>query len=96
MDVQPFWRAVIDTALTPRGIMGLLRSGLGTIKGALVMPLMQARRPVGSQGGERALAGRSCRLAPHSAGSVHGAVNAAHGGAPYLRHLPKHLAKHLL
>ena len=41
-DVQPFWRAVIDTALTPKGFFGLLKSGLGTIKGALVMPLMQA------------------------------------------------------
>ena len=40
-DVQPFWRAVIETALTPQGVMGLLKSGLGTIKGALVMPLMQ-------------------------------------------------------
>jgi tocopherol O-methyltransferase len=43
-DVQPFWRAVIDTALTPRGVFGLLnslRAGLGTIRGALVMPLMQ-------------------------------------------------------
>jgi tocopherol O-methyltransferase len=40
-DVQPFWRAVIDTALTPRGLFGLLKSGLGTIRGALVMPLMQ-------------------------------------------------------
>lgn len=41
LDVQPFWRAVIDTALTPRGVLGLLRSSLGTIRGALVMPLMQ-------------------------------------------------------
>lgn len=40
-DVAPFWRAVIDTALTPRGIWGLLKAGLGTLKGALVMPLMQ-------------------------------------------------------
>ena len=40
-DVQPFWRAVIETALTPAGVIGLFKSGLGTIKGALVMPLMQ-------------------------------------------------------
>lgn len=40
-EVTPFWRAVIDTALTWEGFFGLLKSGLGTIKGALVMPLMQ-------------------------------------------------------
>ena len=40
-EVQPFWRAVIETALTPRGILGLFRSGMGTMRGALVMPLMQ-------------------------------------------------------
>ncbi len=39
--MQPFWRAVIDTALTPQGLFGLLKSGLKTIKGAIVMPLMQ-------------------------------------------------------
>lgn len=40
-DVAPFWQAVIATALTPRGVWGLLTSGLGTLRGALVMPLMQ-------------------------------------------------------
>lgn len=40
-EVTPFWRAVIDTALTFQGFVGLLKSGLGTIKGAMVMPLMQ-------------------------------------------------------
>jgi tocopherol O-methyltransferase len=42
LEVAPFWRAVIDTVFSWRGFTGLLRSGLGTIKGALVMPLMQA------------------------------------------------------
>jgi tocopherol O-methyltransferase len=41
-DVAPFWRAVMDSALTWKGITGVLRSGLGTLQGALVMPLMQA------------------------------------------------------
>ena len=34
VEVQPFWRAVIDTALTWRGFMGLLKSGPTTIQGA--------------------------------------------------------------
>lgn len=39
-DVAPFWGEVIKTALSPRGVAGLLRAGWGTIKGALAMPLM--------------------------------------------------------
>lgn len=39
-DVAPFWGEVIKTALTPRGVVGLLRAGWGTIKGAFAMPLM--------------------------------------------------------
>mmetsp|Transcript_20355 Transcript_20355/g.51570 ORF Transcript_20355/g.51570 Transcript_20355/m.51570 type:complete len:350 (-) Transcript_20355:357-1406(-) len=39
-EVAPFWGAVIQTALTPRGMAGLLQAGWTTIKGALVMPLM--------------------------------------------------------
>ena len=39
-DVAPFWGEVIKSALTPRGVVGLLRAGWGTIKGALAMPLM--------------------------------------------------------
>lgn len=39
-DVAPFWGEVIKTALTPRGVVGLLKAGWGTIKGALAMPLM--------------------------------------------------------
>eukprot|EP00955_Chlamydomonas_euryale_P059427 357386-Chlamydomonas_euryale.AAC.7 len=39
-EVAPFWGAVIQTALTSAGVLGLLRAGWGTIKGALVMPLM--------------------------------------------------------
>jgi tocopherol O-methyltransferase len=38
--VQRFWPAVIASALRPRNLVGLLRSGLRTLRGALVMPLM--------------------------------------------------------
>ncbi|XVF42862.1 hypothetical protein PTKIN_Ptkin01aG0399900 [Pterospermum kingtungense] len=38
--VAPFWPAVIRSAFTWKGFISLLRSGLKTIKGALVMPLM--------------------------------------------------------
>jgi len=38
--VAPFWGKVIQTALTGKGILGLFTAGWGTIKGALVMPLM--------------------------------------------------------
>ncbi|GLT25871.1 hypothetical protein SLA2020_009730 [Shorea laevis] len=38
--VAPFWPAVIRSALTWKGLISLLRRGLKTIKGALVMPLM--------------------------------------------------------
>eukprot|EP00241_Pyramimonas_parkeae_P004915 CAMPEP_0114247138 /NCGR_PEP_ID=MMETSP0058-20121206/12860_1 /TAXON_ID=36894 /ORGANISM="Pyramimonas parkeae, CCMP726" /LENGTH=345 /DNA_ID=CAMNT_0001360419 /DNA_START=71 /DNA_END=1108 /DNA_ORIENTATION=+ len=40
-EVQPFWGAVIQTALTPQGFTGLLKAGAGTLRGALVMPLMK-------------------------------------------------------
>jgi len=40
LEVRPFWRAVIKTALTWRGILGLFKSGPETLRGALVMPLM--------------------------------------------------------
>ena len=40
LEVRPFWRAVIQTALSWRGIVGLLKSGPETLRGALVMPLM--------------------------------------------------------
>lgn len=39
-EVAPFWKAVIQTALTGQGLNGLLKAGWTTIKGALVMPLM--------------------------------------------------------
>ncbi|EMS61637.1 Tocopherol O-methyltransferase, chloroplastic [Triticum urartu] len=39
-NVAPFWPAVIQSALTWKGLTSLLRSGWKTIKGALVMPLM--------------------------------------------------------
>ena len=39
--VSPFWKGVIQSAVTPRGLMSLLgKTGLKTIRGALVMPLM--------------------------------------------------------
>jgi tocopherol O-methyltransferase len=38
--VSPFWQAVIQSALSAKGVSGLLRAGWTTIKGALVMPLM--------------------------------------------------------
>ncbi|ESQ28865.1 hypothetical protein EUTSA_v10018768mg [Eutrema salsugineum] len=39
-NVAPFWPAVIQTALTWKGLVSLLRSGMKSIKGALTMPLM--------------------------------------------------------
>ncbi|XP_009365321.2 probable tocopherol O-methyltransferase, chloroplastic [Pyrus x bretschneideri] len=38
--VTPFWPAVIRSALTWKGFTSLLRTGIKTIRGALVMPLM--------------------------------------------------------
>ena len=39
-DIAQFWPAVIASAFTWRGFTGLFRSGLTTLRGALVMPLM--------------------------------------------------------
>ena len=39
--VAPFWDEVIDSALTPAAILGLLRSGWTTIRGAFAIRLMQ-------------------------------------------------------
>ncbi|CAL1352350.1 unnamed protein product [Linum trigynum] len=39
-NVAPFWPAVIRSALTWKGFTSLLRTGMKTIRGALVMPLM--------------------------------------------------------
>eukprot|EP00435_Cladocopium_sp_Y103_P034163 s26_g8.t1 len=38
--IAPFWSAVIQSALQPRGWWALLRGGAETFRGALVMPLM--------------------------------------------------------
>jgi tocopherol O-methyltransferase len=38
--VAPFWKAVIQSALSWKSISGLLKSGLGTIKGAYAMQFM--------------------------------------------------------
>ena len=40
-DVAPFWDVVIDSAITPSAILGLLQSGWGTIQAALSLGLMQ-------------------------------------------------------
>ncbi len=39
--VAPFWDVVIDSAFTPSAILGLLRSGWGTIQAALSLGLMR-------------------------------------------------------
>ena len=39
-DIAQFWPAVIASAFTWRGFTGLFQSGLTTLRGALVMPLM--------------------------------------------------------
>ena len=39
--VEPFWEAVIETAVTWEGMTGLLKAGPSTLTGAMVMPLMQ-------------------------------------------------------
>ena len=39
--VSPFWNAVIDSALTPAAILGLLQAGWTTIQAALSMGLMR-------------------------------------------------------
>jgi len=39
--VAPFWDVVIDSAFTPGAILGLLRSGWGTIQAALSLGLMR-------------------------------------------------------
>jgi tocopherol O-methyltransferase len=38
--VRRFWPAVILSSLRPRAFIGMLRSGMSTLRGALVMPLM--------------------------------------------------------
>ncbi|MBD3883064.1 methyltransferase domain-containing protein [Phormidium tenue FACHB-886] len=39
--VAPFWNVVIDSALSPAAVVGLLRSGWSTIQAALSLGLMQ-------------------------------------------------------
>jgi tocopherol O-methyltransferase len=41
MAVAPFWDQVIDSAITPKAIAGLLRAGCKTIEAALSLQLMQ-------------------------------------------------------
>jgi tocopherol O-methyltransferase len=40
MAVAPFWDVVIDSALTPQALMGLLGAGWQTLQAALSLPLM--------------------------------------------------------
>ncbi len=40
MAVAPFWDVVIDSAIAPKAIIGLLSTGWQTIQGALSLPLM--------------------------------------------------------
>ena len=46
-DIAQFWPAVIASAFTWRGFTGLFRSGLTTLRGALVMPLMSVGYKLG-------------------------------------------------
>jgi tocopherol O-methyltransferase len=39
--VAPFWELVIDSALTPKAVLGLARAGWGTIQAALSLDLMR-------------------------------------------------------
>ena len=47
-EVKPFWKGVIKTALTLKGVMGLIKAGPATLRGALVMPLMQTGLATGT------------------------------------------------
>jgi len=47
-EVRPFWKGVVSTALTWSGIVGLLKAGPATLRGALVMPLMQTGLATGT------------------------------------------------
>ena len=42
ISVAPFWNFVIDSALTFEAIIGLVKSGWQTMKGALALPLMKS------------------------------------------------------
>ncbi|MDY7015058.1 MAG: methyltransferase domain-containing protein, partial [Cyanobacteriota bacterium] len=41
MAVAPFWEVVIDSAVTPKAMLGLVRAGWGTIQAALSLDLMR-------------------------------------------------------
>ena len=47
-EVKPFWKGVIATALTWQGVLGLIKAGPATLRGALVMPLMQTGLATGT------------------------------------------------
>lgn len=46
-NVAPFWGEVVESAVTPSGISGLLTAGWDTLKGAMVMPMMQHGYSIG-------------------------------------------------
>jgi hypothetical protein len=46
-NVAPFWNEVVDSAFTPSGVSGLLTAGWETMKGAMVMPMMQRGYQIG-------------------------------------------------
>jgi hypothetical protein len=46
-NVSPFWGEVVETAVSPSGISGLLTAGWDTLKGAMVMPMMQYGYSIG-------------------------------------------------
>lgn len=46
-NVAPFWGEVVQSAVTPSGISGLLTTGWDTLKGAMVMPMMQYGYSIG-------------------------------------------------
>jgi hypothetical protein len=47
-NVSPFWGEVLSSALTFEGLKGLSGAGWGTVKGALVVPLMQRGYEMGA------------------------------------------------
>jgi tocopherol O-methyltransferase len=47
-NIAPFWPEVLSSALTLEGLRGLASAGWDTVKGALVVPLMQRGYDIGA------------------------------------------------
>jgi tocopherol O-methyltransferase len=47
-NISPFWPEVLSSALTLEGLRGLAKAGWDTVKGALVVPLMQRGYSIGA------------------------------------------------